>query len=380
MRDGLIPAILCHLKVLLLSFVTALTLAPSFVFAQSPAPTIVEFWTKSDTLFLDISLNAEAFLAGVDPQSATGFDDNRHYKDLRQLVSSELEPKVKAFAKPWMQTLQVDIAGPVVLSYEGVSIPVVGDPQTVRTSKLLLTAPLPDGASGFRLTWPDGSGSAVIKQQRVSAPYTGYLTGGQMTPMIPLQGGAALTTEQTLQTFLPKGLSQVLTSGPKPILLVLTLVFLSLNLRPFLMQLLVFSLGILLGLSAGAFDAVSISSTAASQSLAFAIVGLAVWNLISRRLQILRVFAVFAAGLLQGLAWTFALTEIGVPPNQLPPAILGFAGGIVLALCAVAFAAFAASVVITGGLHRLQGRVSILASMVIAGAGVFLTIEPWLFG
>jgi hypothetical protein len=198
--------------------------------------------------------------------------------------------------------------------------------------------------------------------------------------VIPLQGGAALTTEQTLQTFLPKGLSQVLTSGPKPILLVLTLVFLSLNLRPFLMQLLFFSLGIALGLGAGAFDAVSMSSTSASQSLAFAIVGLAVWNLISRRLQILRVIAVFAAGLLQGLALTFALTEIGVPPNHLPPAILGFAGGIVLALCAVAFAAFAASVVITGGLHRLQGRVSILASMVIAGAGVFLTVEPWLFG
>jgi hypothetical protein len=375
MRDGFKPAILSRLKVLVLSVVALL---PSFALAQSPGPTIVEVWTKSDTLFLDISLNAEAFLAGIDPQSATGFDDNRHYKDLRQLVSSELEPKVKAFAKPWMQTLQVDVAGPVVLSYEGVSIPVVGDPKTVRISKLLLTAPLPDGASGFRLTWPDGSGSAVIKQQRVSAPYTGYLTGGQTTPVIPLQGGAALTTEQTLRTFVPKGLSEVLTSGPKPILLVLTLVFLSLNLRPFLMQLLFFSLGIVIGLGAGALDALSISAAAASQSLA--IVGLAVWNLISRRMQILRVIAVFAAGLLLGLALTFALTKIGVPPNHLPPAILGFAGGAVLALCAVAFAAFAASVVITGGSHRLQGRASILASMVIAGVGVFLTVEPWLFG
>ncbi|WP_120635568.1 HupE/UreJ family protein [Ruegeria sp. EL01] len=375
MRDGFKPAILSRLKVLVLSVVALL---PSFALAQSPGPTIVEVWTKSDTLFLDISLNAEAFLAGIDPQSATGFDDNRHYKDLRQLVSSELEPKVKAFAKPWMQTLQVDVAGPVVLSYEGVSIPVVGDPETVRVSKLLLTAPLPEGASGFRLTWPDGSGSAVIKQQRVSAPYTGYLIGGQTTPVIPLQGGAALTTEQTLRTFVPKGLSEVLTSGPKPILLVLTLVFLSLNLRPFLMQLLFFSLGIVIGLGAGALDALSISAAAASQSLA--IVGLAVWNLISRRMQILRVIAVFAAGLLLGLALTFALTKIGVPPNHLPPAILGFAGGAVLALCAVAFAAFAASVVITGGSHRLQGRASILASMVIAGVGVFLTVEPWLFG
>ncbi|WP_419738051.1 hypothetical protein [Ruegeria sp.] len=164
-------------------------------------PTIVEFWTKEDTLFLEVTLNAEMFLSGIDPETRPDFADDARYRELRRRVSSELEPEVRSFVKDWSGTLRVELAGPTRLSYEGVRIPIVGDPNTSRLSKLLLAAPLPEGASSLRLTWPEGHGPAVVKQQRVDAPYTGYLVAGEVSPLIPLQGGAALDPQQVLQVF-----------------------------------------------------------------------------------------------------------------------------------------------------------------------------------
>ncbi|NVO55411.1 HupE/UreJ family protein [Rhodobacteraceae bacterium B1Z28] len=375
MSRGVILAILHRLKFCLLSFVAVMTLLPGQGAAQSPAPTIIDFWIKSDTLFLEISLNAEAFLAGVDPSSTEG---NQQYKDLRALVSSELEPQVKEFVQTWKQSLQVEAGGVVALSYEGIRIPVTGDLQTVRVSKLLLAGPIPKGASTLRLRWPEGFGPVVLRQQRASAPYTGYLAAGETSPSIPLYGGAALSTQQTLQAFFPKGVTQILPNSPKQVLLALVLVFLSLHVRPLVAQLLLLSLGVVIGLGLGMSEAVTVPRPVVTQSLTMAIVVLALWNLISRRLQVWRLLTVCAVGALQGIGLSFVLTAIGAPPDHIPQAVLGFGAGVIATLCAVACAAFGVAVLVSGRSHRLRGRISVLASMIIAGVGVYWMVEPWL--
>lgn len=377
MSGGALSAILQRMKFWLISVVALLCCFTGPGAAQSP--TIIDFWTKSDTLFLEISMNAEALMAGIDPATSSDFSESRKYRELRALVSSELEPQIKAFVKPWVQRLQVVTDGPVTLSYEGVRIPVVGDPKTVRISRLLLAGPLPDGASNLRLAWPEGSGPVVIRQQRVAAPYTGYLTAGQTSPLIPLMGGGALSAEQTLQAFFPKGAIQILRSDPRQILLVLTLVFLSLNLRPLMMQLLVFSIATLIGLVSGLYGVIQASQMTVSQALLAAIVLLALWNLFLRRVLVLRLLAVFAVGLVQGLTLAFALADIGIPPNQMPPAILGFGTGALLALWAVAWATFFLAVLISGRSLRLRGRISVLASMMIAGVAAYWIAQPLIF-
>lgn len=359
--------------------IAALVLSAGPVASQSRAPTIVDFWTNDDALFLEINLNAEAIIAGLDPVNEPDLTSNRDYGELRALVSSELEPRLKAFAIPWMDTLQVQADGPVKLSYEGARIPVVGDVQNGRISKLLLAGPLPVGASGFQMTWPVGHGPVVLRQQRVSAPYTGYLDPGETSPVIPLQGGAALSTQQTLLAFFTVGFTRVLPERPQLVLLALSLVFLALQLRPVLVQTVLFSFAVFAGLTLGVSNVLSYSAAAVAYGVSAAVVVLSIWNLIFRRLRIWRVLAVVAAGTLAGGGVAFTLLDIGVPPDHLPPALLGFGAGIVSAVCLVISLAFVIAILLAGRSHRLRGRISVLASMLIAGIGLYWIIGPLVF-
>ena len=380
MNGHVFRAILRALETCALSIFVLLAVHPGSVRAQTAPPTVIDYWVKADTLFLEVKLNAEAMLAGIDPLQQDAYSDDPQYKSLRRMVSSELEPQIREFVQVWKQNLVVEAPDRLSLSYEGVRIPVVGDTDKVRVSKLLLTAPLPDQASNLRLTWPLQSGSVVLRQQKVVAPYTGYLASGEASPLIPLQGGASLTTQQTLQTYFAKGIDQFLQSPFKLCLIALVLVVLSLNLRPVVSQLAFLSTGVLVGLGAGMYEVMAVPKAIEASALIACIIVLALWNLVARRLQVWRLLAVLAVGCLQGLALASVLMGIGVPPDHLPPAILGFGGGNLLPLILVSITALALALLLSGGSHRTRGRISVLVSMLIAGIGVYWIGEPWLLG
>lgn len=371
-------AILRVLKTCALSIIVLLTVLPGSAKAQTAPPTVVDFWVKADTLFLEVKWNAEAMLAGADPTQPETYSDDTQYRTLRRKVSSELEPQIRDFVQVWKQGLVVEAPDRLDLSYEGVRIPVVGDTEKVRVSRLLLTARLPDQASNLRLTWPQHSGAVVLRQQNVMAPYTGFLTAGEISPLIPLQGGASLTTEQTLQTYFARGISRFVQSPLKPSIVVLTLVMLTLSLRPVVSQVAFLAAGVFIGLGLGMYGVLDVPENVQDRALVASIIILALWNLVARHLQVLRLLAVLAAGSLHGVILATALTRIGVPPGHLAPAVFGFGVGSVLPIVFVAVLTFALALLISGGSHRTRGRISVLASMLIAGIGVYWMAEPWL--
>ncbi|NOE25800.1 HupE/UreJ family protein [Ruegeria sp. HKCCD6157] len=378
MNGPVFRAILRALNTCALSFIVLLTLHPGSVKAQTAPPTVIDFWVKDDTLFLEVKLNAEAMLVGTDPTQPDAYSGNSKYRSLRRMVSSELEPQIRNFVQVWKQNLVVEAPERLDLSYEGVRIPVVGDVEKVRVSKLLLTAHLSDQASNLRLAWPLQGGSVVLRQQKVVAPYTGFLAAGEISPLIPLQGGASLTTEQTLQTFLAKGISRFVQSPLKPTVVVLTLVMLTLSLRPVMSQVAFLAAGVFFGLGLDMYGVLDLPESLQDQALVASIIILALWNLVARHLQVWRLLAVLAAGCVYGLALASDLTKIGVPPDHLAPAVLGFGVGNLLPVVFVAVLTFACALLVAGGSHRKRGRISVLASMLIAGIGVYWMAEPWL--
>ncbi|MCA0906760.1 HupE/UreJ family protein [Ruegeria marisrubri] len=378
MNGPVFRAILRAFNTCALSFIVLLTLHPGSVKAQTAPPTVIDFWVKDDTLFLEVKLNAEAMLVGADPTQPDAYSGNSKYRSLRRMVSSELEPQIRNFVQVWKQNLVVEAPERLDLSYEGVRIPVVGDVEKVRVSKLLLTSPLSDQASNLRLTWPLHGGSVVLRQQKVVAPYTGFLAAGEISPLIPLRGGASLTTEQTLQTYFAMGISRFVQSPLKPTIVVLTLVMLTLSLRPVMSQVAFWAAGGFVGLGLDMYGVLDLPESLQDQALVTSIIILALWNLVARRLQVWRLLAVLAAGCVYGLALASDLTKIGVPPDHLAPAVLGFGVGNILPVVFVAVLAFACALLVAGGSHRKRGRISVLASMLIAGIGVYWMAEPWL--
>ncbi|WP_050602313.1 HupE/UreJ family protein [Ruegeria sp. 6PALISEP08] len=368
----------CIFFVLSCFFVAFVSSGP--VRAQSSSPTVIDFWIAEENLFLKVSLNAEALLLGFDPARHEALSGDPQYLSLRRMASSELEPQIIQFMKTWVQDVVVEVPERVALTLESISIPEGGDEETARVTNLLLAAPLSDQTSNLQLRWPIDGGPIVLRQQGVTAPYTGYLTAGETSPLIPLRGGASLTPQQTLQTYFALGINHFTHAPFTPILLALSLVFQSLSLRSVTVQVLFLSAGVFLGLGLAVYDVLNpIIHVQAQVPIAFIII-LALWNLVVRRLQVARLLTVFAGGTVFGFGLAAALRVIGVPPDHQLPAILGFGAGVVVPIVLTASAAFGLTLLLAGESHRTRSRISALASILIAGLGVYWLAEPWMLG
>lgn len=372
----LVDVLRVFIQPILLVFVVLFPSLPAW--GQSSGRTVIDFQVKDGRLLVEITLNAEAMLAGVDPVDVSqGIGGgNAQYAQFRRLVSSELEPLVHDYIKDWKQTLRIEANGPVPLSYEGARIPVVGDPDLPRLSKVLLAGPVPDDAGDLRLVWPMAAGPVVLRQQGVEAPYTGYLNGGEASPRIPLRGGAGLGAQQTAEAFFKAGVLHVVKDGTRPAALVLTLVFLTLGVRSLMLQLFALAFGVLAALPLGLFQVIPSISHPAWPVLPAAIAVLAVWNLAASRLGAVRLIAVFVTGLILGLTQSEALSKLGVPPHHVAPALLGYGAGGLLALTCIAGIAQAGMTLFLPASQRLRGRISTVASLLLAGVGLYWTVLP----
>ncbi|MCL6282032.1 HupE/UreJ family protein [Ruegeria sp. 2012CJ41-6] len=367
-----------HLRLRLWVLLSSLWCLCAPALAHEVTPSIADFSVSEGQLTMEFRLNVEAFLAGIDLDGMSDTDESElstNYDSYRAMGSAELEPLVRDFAIGWIETLAVDVGGPVDLSFEGVRIPVIGDTDLPRASHLLFAGGVPAAAREFRMTWPGGAGDLVLRQQGVKDPYTGYLKGGETSPAIALAGGAALGPMATFQAYVPIGFEHILPYGIDHILFVLGLFFLSPRLRPLVWQISAFTLAHTLTLALGTLGVVQVRPEIVEPLIALSIVFVALENIFVRRLYPWRVVVVFGFGLLHGLGFATVLGEYGLPAAQFIPALVGFNIGVEIGQLTVIAIAF-----LTVGLwfrdrSWYRGRIAIPASLVIAGIGAYWFVE-----
>ncbi|EEX10654.1 putative membrane protein [Ruegeria lacuscaerulensis ITI-1157] len=359
-------------------FFSAFVFLAGSAVAQGAGRTVVDFQVENDQVLLEITLNAEAFLTGLDPQVVAqgGESVSADYARLRRLPSSELEPLLHERVKAWKQELAIDANGSVALSYEGARIPVVGDPDQPRLSRILLAGPLPPEASELRLTWPVGFGPVVLRQKGVDAPYTGLLEGGETSPRISLRGGAGMGPQQAAKAYFKQGVARVVQGQMLLSALALVLVFLAPGVRPVLAQFAALTLGVLAALPLGVSRVVPSGEVGHWSAVAGTVAVLALWNLIGSRVRAGRLGAVFLAGSFLGLSLSSALAQTGMPSLHVVPALLAYSGGVLLAMASVAGLALAIMTVLLPDAARLRGRISTVASLMLAGLGLYWVALP----
>lgn len=230
-------------------------------------------------------------------------------------------------------------------------------------------------ARSLTLTWAAGSGDLVLRQQGVKDPYTGYIAGGETSPVIALAGGGAQTGMQAFTSYIPVGFDHILPKGLDHILFVLGLFFLSAKLRPLIWQISAFTVAHTVTLALGASGAVQINPNIVEPLIAATIVFVAVENVISGQLHRWRPVMVFAFGLLHGLGFAAVLGEFGLPDQQFLPALIGFNVGVELGQLTVIAAAFLSVGLWFGRKPWYRGRIAIPASMGIALVGAFWFVE-----
>lgn len=359
-----------------------LGIAPGLARAHEVSPTIADLTVEGSILVLDLRMNIEAFLAGIDLDGMTdtnASDKSADYDALRALEPSELGPLVRLFARDWAALVQITAgAGAparVPLNVAVVDIPPVGDADVPRASHLILKGPVPVGARSLTLGWPTGAGDLVLRQQGVPDPFTGYIAGGGTSPVIPLAGGAAQSALQVFAAYIPVGFDHILPKGLDHILFVLGLFFLSARLRPLLWQISAFTLAHTVTLALGATGKVQVNPDIVEPLIAATIVFVAVENVFSRRLHRWRVLLVFGFGLLHGLGFASVLGEFGLPDQQFFAALFGFNVGVELGQITVILVAFLTVGVWFRNKWWYRGRIAIPASVVIALIGTYWFVE-----
>nr|WP_245626863.1 HupE/UreJ family protein [Aestuariivita boseongensis] len=350
----------------------------SIALAHEVTPTIGDFRVQDGRIEMELRLNAEAFVAGIDLDGMADTNDSDQsdvYDDLRALEPEALEPRLRAFMESWLPRIGMDANGPVTLQLDGVTVDPVGNVDLPRPSFLRLSGDLPDGARVMVFTWPDGAGDMVLRQMGVEEPFTGYLEGGQSSDAIPLSGGGARGGWQTFVDYIPVGFDHILPKGLDHILFVLGLFFLSTRLRPLIWQVSAFTLAHTVTLALGALGIVNVPGLVVEPLIAASIVYVAVENLFARGLNPWRPVVIFGFGLLHGLGFASVLGEFGLPAGQFVPALIGFNVGVELGQLTVIALAFLAVGYWFGQKDWYRARIAMPASVVIACVGAYWFVE-----
>lgn len=235
-----------------------------------------------------------------------------------------------------------------------------------------LTGAVPQGAKTF--TWKYGWTFTAYSFQ--AGAKTIWLEGGQTSEPIELAQVATHSSRWRIAgQYLALGFTHILPYGLDHVLFVLGLYLLSSRTRSLLMQITAFTVAHSITLGLSMYGLLKVPSTIVETLIAVSIAYVAIENLFLSELKPWRIALVFCFGLLHGMGFAGVLTELGLPPSEFLTALLTFNVGVEagqLAVIAIAFLAV--------GWHWSQrawyrARVVVPASMLIACAAVYWTIE-----
>lgn len=367
---------LAHWLVLSIISVAFLT-SPSR--AHELSPTVADVSAANGVLTVDLRLNAEAFLADLDLDELSDTNEAEGveaYDALQALPGGEIQSlfseHFEEFASGFVVSVG-DVALPLTLV--SVATPDEALPEVARLSAVQANADLPPVVDAISISWGNGYGQIVIRQQGVDDPYTGFLAGGETTPEIAISGGSSLTGWQTFASYIPVGFDHILPKGLDHILFVLGLFFFSLRMGALLWQVTAFTAAHTVTLALGALGIVNVPGSIVEPIIALSIVYVGVENILSKGMSKWRPAIVFIFGLLHGLGFASVLGDFGLPAGQFIPALIGFNIGVELGQLTVIAIAFLAVGLWFGNKPWYKSYIANPASAVIALIGAYWVIE-----
>lgn len=210
---------------------------------------------------------------------------------------------------------------------------------------------------------------------------TRWLVAGQLSPRFALQQPAPGTDVaasepawRTLGQYLAFGFAHILPGGLDHVLFVLGLYLGTRRLRTLLLLVTSFTLAHSATLILASFGAVRVPASVVEPLIALSIAWVAIENLLSERVRAWRVALVFGFGLLHGLGFAAALSELGLPQANFLGALLSFNLGVEFGQLAV----IALALLLTGWWRQhpaYRARLVVPGSLAIALLALFWTVQ-----
>ena len=345
-----------------------------------PAIVTISFAT-ADTVNVEISLNMEAVLAGINPTHAdTDESPNAPvYDQLREMQPHVLAERIRIFQNEFLEGIEFSFDGqPTPLNLDSAQVPEVGDASLQRLTTLSLRGEIPSGAKAFTWTYAEKFGASAVRvgPTKDNIIRTTFLSAGATSEAFPLDDTlVAKTTAEVAGEYLTLGFEHIVPKGLDHILFVLGIFFLSLHWKPLLYQVTAFTIAHSITLGLSLYGLVSLPPSIVEPLIALSICYVAIENVVTRELKPWRVYVVFAFGLLHGLGFAGVLLELGLPREEFLTALIAFNIGVELGQLTVITAAFATVAYWFKDKPWYRQRIVIPVSLLIGMTGAYWTIE-----
>ncbi len=347
--------------------------------AHEVQPTVMDLTITPEHVEITAEWMIEAAVAELDLADLADTSDAENddeYDRLRALPPAEMEEALRNVWPGIAEKIRLETGGtrldPQLL---GVEIAEVGNIELPRLSTLRIRAGLPEGDAPVTIGLTPDLGPLVVRQAGVENGYAAYLTPGTTSDPIPRQGASAQGPLAAFVDYISVGFDHIVPQGLDHILFVLGLFFLSLQMRPLLMQVTAFTLAHTVTLALGALDIIRLSPEIVEPLIAASIVYVGIENLILRRMAPWRPVVVFCFGLLHGLGFAAVLQDFGLGADNFVPKLIGFNIGVELGQLTVIATAWIALAAFFGRFDWYHRRIGAPVSLAIAMIAAFWVLE-----
>ena len=218
--------------------------------------------------------------------------------------------------------------------------------------------------------------AVVFTDEHGGSPVTQWLDGDAESKPFPITANVAPASgPELIVQYLKLGFSHIVPEGIDHILFVLGLFLLTPRLRPILVQVTAFTVAHSVTLGLTMYGVLSLPSHIVEPLIALSIAYVAIENLVTPRLTPWRPLVVFGFGLIHGMGFAGALTELRLPRDEIIPALISFNVGIELAQLTVIAAAYFAVAFWLNDKVWYRARVVMPACTAIAATGLFWTVQ-----
>ena len=241
-----------------------------------------------------------------------------------------------------------------------------------------LTGSIPSTAKSFTWRWTQtySAYALALMSEGHGEAHRQWLDGEQASAPFPIAEDLATPTRlQIARQYLLLGFTHIVPKGIDHILFVLGIFLLTTKWRPILAQVTAFTIAHSITLGLTIYGLVSLPSRIVEPMIALSIAYVAIENIMTSELKPWRVAVVFCFGLLHGMGFAGVLKELGLPRSEFLTALLTFNVGVELGQLTVIACAFL--LIARWIRHKpwYRARFVIPASMAIACAGLFWTVQ-----
>lgn len=321
-------------------------------FADVVKPALVEINVDSEKhINIEIRASIEALLTGINAKYKNTKDapNAAEYDTLRKMRPNELRSAFNPFKQAFLDSVELKTADDIlILKIESVDIPAKGYTKVPRISTIQLTAKLPDSADHLQWYYPAKFGDNAVRVKQIDKAHSQWhwsqwqwLRNDEASDMFSLtEIVARQSTLQVMVSYIKIGFEHIVPKGTDHILFILGLFLLSVQLRPLLWQVTMFTIAHTITLGLAMHNIVELPANVVEPLIALSIAYVGIENIYAKTLHKSRLILVFLFGLLHGLGFAGVLSDFGMPQGDFVEALISFNVGVELGQLAVISIAF----------------------------------------